>query len=122
MTATIKNSNTPGPAKAGRNKTEPDKRPVAEAERTSGSASPGAPPAPTLPDTVNNAIDDIEKHFGKGSIMVLGKREVQHFETIPSGSPALDRALGIGGYPRGRIVEVYGPESSGKTTLTLHAI
>jgi len=67
-------------------------------------------------------IDKLEKTYGKGSIMKLGDRAVVDVESIPSGSVALDIALGVGGYPRGRIVEIYGPESSGKTTLTIHAI
>lgn len=67
-------------------------------------------------------IDKLEKTYGKGSIMRLGDRAVVDIESIPSGSVALDVALGVGGYPRGRIVEIYGPESSGKTTLTIHAI
>ena len=68
------------------------------------------------------SILNIEKAFGKGSIMKLGSRKSVNIDVIPSGSLMLDTALGIGGYPRGRIVEVYGPESSGKTTLALHAI
>ena len=68
------------------------------------------------------ALSQIDKQFGKGSAMKLGQRPVVDVETIPSGSLALDVALGVGGYPRGRIIEIYGPESSGKTTLTLHAI
>jgi recombination protein RecA len=68
------------------------------------------------------ALSQIERHFGKGSVMRLGKRERVDIETIPSGSLGLDIALGIGGLPRGRVVEIYGPESSGKTTLALHAI
>ena len=68
------------------------------------------------------ALRQIEKQFGKGSIMKLGEQEIQKIETIPSGSLALDVALGIGGYPRGRVIEIYGPESSGKTTVALHAI
>ncbi len=71
---------------------------------------------------LDNAIKKIEKDFGKGSIMVMGDEDVANVEVIPSGSLALDIALGVGGYPRGRVVEIYGPESSGKTTLTLHAI
>ena len=67
-------------------------------------------------------IDKLEKTYGKGAIMKLGDKAVENIESIPSGSIALDIALGVGGYPRGRIVEVYGPESSGKTTLTIHAI
>ncbi|HLR07990.1 MAG TPA: recombinase RecA [Bacillota bacterium] len=68
------------------------------------------------------ALKQIEKQFGKGSIMKLGEQAEQKIATIPSGSLALDVALGIGGYPRGRVVEIYGPESSGKTTVALHAI
>ena len=68
------------------------------------------------------ALSQIERHFGKGSIMRLGKSGAVEIETIPSGSLGLDIALGIGGLPRGRVVEIYGPESSGKTTLALHAI
>jgi recombination protein RecA len=71
---------------------------------------------------INAAVGSIEKTFGKGSIMRLGDDEIEDVSVIPTGSLALDEALGVGGYPRGRIVEVYGPESSGKTTLTLHAI
>jgi recombination protein RecA len=68
------------------------------------------------------AVTDIEKQHGKGAIMVLGQKPIEPVPTIPSGTPSLDLALGCGGYPRGRVVEVYGPEASGKTTLTLHAI
>ncbi len=68
------------------------------------------------------ALKQIEKQFGKGSVMKLGENSDRKIDTTSSGSIALDAALGVGGYPRGRIVEVYGPESSGKTTVTLHAI
>ena len=68
------------------------------------------------------ALKQIEKQFGKGSIMKLGESEGQRVSTVSSGSLSLDIALGVGGYPRGRIVEIYGPESSGKTTVALHAI
>jgi recombination protein RecA len=68
------------------------------------------------------ALKQIEKQFGKGSIMKLGEQTDRRISTFPSGSLALDVALGVGGYPRGRIVETYGPESSGKTTVALHAI
>lgn len=68
------------------------------------------------------AMSKIEKDFGKGSIMKLGDDQVENVDVIPSGSIGLDLALGVGGYPRGRIIEIYGPESSGKTTLAIHAI
>lgn len=68
------------------------------------------------------ALRNIEKQFGKGSIMKLGEQAEKKLATIPSGSLALDVALGIGGYPKGRVIEIYGPESSGKTTVALHAI
>ncbi len=71
---------------------------------------------------LNEALKAIEKEYGKGSIMRLGDRAEVSVDAIPSGSIALDLALGIGGYPKGRIIEIYGPESSGKTTLALHAI
>lgn len=69
-----------------------------------------------------NAMKQIEKQYGKGSVMKLGDEPDRHIESSPSGSIALDVALGIGGYPKGRIIEIYGPESSGKTTFALHAI
>ena len=68
------------------------------------------------------AMAKIEKDFGKGSIMKLGDEKVENVEVIPTGSIALNVALGVGGYPKGRIIEIYGPESSGKTTLAIHAI
>ena len=68
------------------------------------------------------ALKQIEKQFGKGSIMKLGEQAERRVSTVSSGSLALDVALGVGGYPRGRIIEIYGPESSGKTTVSLHAI
>ena len=68
------------------------------------------------------AMDRIEKNFGKGAIMKLGDDNIQEIEVIPTGSIGLNAALGVGGYPRGRVIEIYGPESSGKTTLAIHAI
>ena len=67
-------------------------------------------------------LDKLDKTFGKGSVMKLGDEAVEEIESIPSGSIGLDLALGVGGYPKGRVIEIYGPEASGKTTLTLHAI
>ncbi|WP_319470925.1 recombinase RecA [uncultured Trichococcus sp.] len=71
---------------------------------------------------LDEALKKIERNFGKGSVMKLGEKVDTQISTVPSGSLALDVALGVGGYPRGRIIEVYGPESSGKTTVALHAI
>ena len=68
------------------------------------------------------AMDKIEKNFGKGSIMKLGDNNVEQVDVIPTGSISLNAALGVGGFPKGRIIEIYGPESSGKTTLAIHAI
>ena len=67
-------------------------------------------------------LGKLEKSYGKGVVMKLGDKVVEKIDSIPSGSMGLDLALGVGGYPRGRVVEIYGPESSGKTTLTIHAI
>lgn len=73
-------------------------------------------------DALKLTLDKLEKEYGKGAVMRLGDRNVDNIEAIPSGSLSLDLALGVGGYPRGRVIEIYGPESSGKTTLTIHAI
>ena len=68
------------------------------------------------------AMDKIEKSYGKGAIMKLGDEQIESIDVIPTGSIGLNAALGVGGYPRGRVIEIYGPESSGKTTLAIHAI
>jgi recombination protein RecA len=67
-------------------------------------------------------LDKLDKTYGKGAVMKMGDKAIEEVETISSGSLGIDLALGVGGYPRGRVIEIYGPESSGKTTLTLHAI
>lgn len=71
---------------------------------------------------LDSALKQIEKQFGKGSVMKLGADAHSKLDVVSSGSIALDAALGVGGYPRGRVIEIYGPESSGKTTFALHAI
>ena len=71
---------------------------------------------------LQNALAQIEKSFGKGSIMKMGEEKIENVEVIPTGSIGLNAALGVGGYPKGRIIEIFGPESSGKTTLAIHAI
>jgi len=73
-------------------------------------------------DAINNTIKNIEKQFGKGSIMKLGEAVAMNVDVIPTGCISLDSALGVGGLPRGRVIEIFGPESSGKTTVALHAI
>ena len=79
-------------------------------------------PAEDKKKALETALHQIEKNFGKGSVMRLGDRPEMNIDAIPTGSLALDAALGIGGLPKGRIVEIYGPESSGKTTLALHVV
>jgi len=71
---------------------------------------------------LQSTMDKIEKSYGKGSIMKLGDRAVEEMDVISTGSISLDAALGVGGFPKGRVIEIYGPESSGKTTLATHAI
>ena len=81
-----------------------------------------AAPAADKKAALETALAQIEKQFGKGAIMKLGEAKAMDIEAIPTGSMTLDMALGIGGVPRGRIIEIYGPESSGKTTVALHVI
>ncbi|MBR5804248.1 MAG: recombinase RecA [Bacteroidaceae bacterium] len=84
--------------------------------------SEGTVPANEKLKALQAAMANIEKNFGKGSIMKMGDESIESVEVIPTGSIGLNAALGVGGYPKGRIVEIYGPESSGKTTLAIHAI
>ena len=94
---------------------------MAKKENNELEFAPGAGNAEKL-KALQAAMDKIEKNFGKGSIMKLGDERIQDVEVIPTGSVGLNHALGVGGYPKGRIIEIYGPESSGKTTLAIHAI
>ena len=89
---------------------------------TNKAAATPVDPGKARLEALNNALGKIEKAYGRGAIMRLGDESVENVEVIPSGSVGLDYALGVGGYPRGRIIEIYGPESSGKTTLAIHAI
>ena len=75
-----------------------------------------------IDNELESVLKEIKKQYGEGTVMLLGESDVMNIEAIPSGSLSLDVALGIGGYPKGRIIEIYGPESSGKTTLAIHAI
>ena len=93
-----------------------------ELEFEGGIDSPSKPNNSEKLKALQAAMDKIEKNFGKGSIMKMGDDHVEEVEVIPSGSIGLNAALGVGGYPKGRIIEIYGPESSGKTTLAIHAI
>ena len=90
------------------------------AKKTSGYEAPT--PANDKKKALDTALAQIEKSFGKGAVMRLGDKPEMNVEAIPTGSLALDAALGIGGVPKGRIIEIYGPESSGKTTLALHIL
>ena len=74
---------------------------------------------PKKQKALESAMEQIERQFGKGALMVMGQSELEDIEAIPTGSLSLDLALGIGGLPMGRVIEIFGPESSGKTTLTL---
>ena len=89
---------------------------------TKKSAYEAATPALDKKKALQTALSQIEKSFGKGAVMRLGDRPEMTVDAVPTGSLALDAALGIGGVPKGRIIEIYGPESSGKTTLALHIL
>ena len=91
---------------------------MAKKEITEGAVNPNAEKLKAL----QAAMSKIEKDFGKGAIMKLGEEKIENVEVIPTGSIGLNAALGVGGYPKGRIIEIFGPESSGKTTLAIHAI
>jgi protein RecA len=93
-----------------------------ESAEVKNQAGRGAEVNPEKLKALQATLDKIEKDFGKGTIMKMGDQPKWEVSVIPSGSIALDHALGIGGYPRGRVIEIYGPESSGKTTLAIHAI
>lgn len=94
---------------------------MAEEKEEKGKKAAPAPNAEKM-KALQAAMEKIEKSYGKGSIMKMGDDRVENIEVIPTGSIALNAALGVGGYPRGRVIEIYGPESSGKTTLAIHAI
>lgn len=93
-----------------------------ELDMKSGSKSGKAPLPSEKLKALQAAMDKIEKSYGKGAIMKLGDEQIEDIAVIPTGSIALNAALGVGGFPRGRVIEIYGPESSGKTTLAIHAI
>lgn len=95
---------------------------MATAKKPTIKKAAGVDPKAAKAQALSNALASIEKNFGKGAVMKLGDETIEQIDVIPSGSIGLNYALGVGGYPRGRIIEIYGPESSGKTTLALHAI
>ncbi|QIR70065.1 recombinase RecA [Kocuria sp. KD4] len=92
------------------------------AAKSKGAPAPSQVAGSDRQKALDTVLSQIDKNYGKGSVMRLGDRPASKIETIPTGSIALDVALGIGGFPRGRVVEIYGPESSGKTTVALHAV
>lgn len=99
-----------------------EKKPAAKKAATIKKKDAAADPKAARLQALTAALTNIEKNYGKGAIMKLGDEAIEQVEVVPSGSIGLNYALGVGGYPRGRIIEIYGPESSGKTTLALHAI
>ncbi|MFR9166150.1 MAG: recombinase RecA [Dysgonomonas sp.] len=95
---------------------------MSEDKEKKAAATSDKAPNPEKLKALQAATDKIEKNYGKGSIMRMGSEKIENIAVIPTGSVALNAALGVGGYPRGRVIEIYGPESSGKTTLAIHAI
>ena len=95
---------------------------MATAKKPTIKKAAGVDPKAAKAQALSNALASIEKNFGKGAVMKLGDETIEQIDVIPSGSIGLNYALGVGGYPRGRIIEIYGPEAAGKTTLALHAI
>ncbi|MDO5394393.1 MAG: recombinase RecA [Bacteroidales bacterium] len=93
-----------------------------KSKKTSGKKAAPKDPRTAKLEALQAAMGQIEKSYGRGAVMKLGDESVENVDVIPSGSISLDYALGVGGYPRGRIIEIFGPESSGKTTLAIHAI
>ena len=93
-----------------------------KSKKSSGKKSAPKDPRTAKLEALQAAMGQIEKSYGRGAVMKLGDESVENVDVIPSGSISLDYALGVGGYPRGRIIEIFGPESSGKTTLAIHAI
>ena len=96
--------------------------PTPKSDKNKKAAAKEVDPKAARLDALAQAMGRIEKAYGRGAIMKMGDEAIENVEVIPTGSIALDYALGVGGYPRGRIIEIYGPESSGKTTLAIHAI
>ncbi|MDE7387829.1 MAG: DNA recombination/repair protein RecA, partial [Muribaculaceae bacterium] len=91
------------------------------AKKVTPAAAAADPKAAKL-EALKQVMGKIEKSYGRGAIMKMGDEVVEDVDVVPTGSIALNMALGVGGYPRGRVIEIYGPESSGKTTLAIHAI
>ncbi|MDE5726708.1 MAG: DNA recombination/repair protein RecA, partial [Duncaniella sp.] len=94
---------------------------MAKKETSKAAASRPTDAAEAKLNALAQALGNIEKNFGRGAVMKLGDDSIEDVDVIPTGSIGLDYALGVGGYPRGRIIEIFGPESSGKTTLAIHA-
>ncbi|MGO8723422.1 MAG: hypothetical protein ACLQRM_11910, partial [Acidimicrobiales bacterium] len=111
-----------GDVPAGRDKATPQQGDVVQEEKRRLAAGEGSGQTMERDKALEAALSQIEKQFGKGSVMRMGEHTGMGIEVISTGAMALDLALGIGGLPRGRIIEVFGPESSGKSTLALHVV